>query len=126
MIGRDHWRPVIPNYPRLPPNEARRLHHEFELAPLNILVDWVAGELRREAALRAQRELFERYVLRGLIDSAAEPIDGLHVGDFRTHQPEHHDLAAGYEPQRRKTARAGIVVLEQKTLMIKIGKEPLG
>src|SRR5207248_10794211 len=99
---------------------------DFELAPLIVLAQEIANDVGGEAALRANGELVERDELRRLVDAPLERIDALELRYFRADEPEHHHLALGYKPQRRKTARARTVVFEQETIVRQFIEQPFG
>src|ERR687891_1170266 len=67
----------------------RDLDQALELAPLHVLGDLVALDGRREAALRADRELLHRHVAGCLVDPALERVLALDLRLLRGHDAEH-------------------------------------
>src|SRR5882672_3072691 len=96
------------------PNLARGLDYHLELALLVVLGDAVADHVGGEAALRAERELLERQVLRRLFDPAPQAVDGLELGHLGADEPQDADLALRKVAQRREAAGARAVVLEEE------------
>src|SRR5204862_5441749 len=84
------------------PDLPRGRHDELQLAPLIVHRKQIAGGDRREAALRAEREMLERHVSRGRIDPPAQIVLALEARFLRRDEPQHHVLAAGNETQRLK------------------------
>src|SRR5262249_11351678 len=99
--------------PLLAPDRSRRLENALELAPLILLRDHDMVETA-ETALRTERELLDRQVSRGLLDPTLDQIERLEIGPLGGDEAEHCDLALGHEPQRRKAARAFVIIFEQQ------------
>src|ERR671932_941306 len=74
------------------PRAACDLGDERELALLHAGVDGVALPDRREPALRADRQLLAREVLRRLVDPREQLVRRLELGALRRHEAERHDL----------------------------------
>src|SRR5688572_23015938 len=90
------------------------LDHLTHLRPLLLLGEDVAFLGRGEAALRAERELLERGVLRGLVDAALDQVFRLERAALRGDHADHDDLLAlGQEAQRLETAGAVAVVFQE-------------
>ena len=87
---------------RLTPNFRRRLEHHVELAKLLVFRQQIAAEARREAALRTDRQLFQRQMARCVVDAAAQLIDGFNPANLGRDQTQHGDLALRYETKRVK------------------------
>src|SRR5919106_1418955 len=62
------------------PGLGRDLDQALELAPLHVLADLVALDGRREAALRADRELLHGHVPGRLVDPSLERVLALEIG----------------------------------------------
>ena len=111
----------------LVPHGARRVDDEPQLRPLLVLGDHIAFHHRSEAALRREREVLERNVLRRLFDAPGDRV-GLSssCGSFARDQAQHDGLAFGDEAQRLEAARAFVVVLEQETVDVERVEQLLG
>src|SRR6185295_1285239 len=59
-----------------------RFEHHVELAKLFVLGQQIAAQARGKAALRTDRQLFEREIARRLIDSPAQLVDRFNSRDF--------------------------------------------
>src|SRR5690606_36029928 len=91
--------------PRSLPDVGGDLDDLAHLRPLLVVREDVALLRRREAALRAQRELIERGELGRLVDPALDVVRPLEVAGLRRDEPEHDDLVALREmPQRLEPA----------------------
>src|SRR5438270_3375822 len=84
----------------LAPDLARSFDDELELALLIIPGQWVAHQRGCKAALRAQRQLFQWHVARGLVDAAQQLVLRFQLCGFGRDQTKHHNLAARHEAQR--------------------------
>src|SRR5258707_335938 len=102
--------------PRLSPDFAGRLDDEPQLGGLLVHGECVALHRRRKTALRTQAELLERNESRRFVDPPLECVLALDRAALGSHQPQHHHLALGHEPQRLETARALVVVFEKETV----------
>src|SRR5664279_6539722 len=91
----------------------RRLDHQAQLRSLRLTGDLIAMHGAREAALRRQTKLVQRYHSRGLVDFSLQRVLGFELAELGRDQSENHRFPRGYETQRRKIAGAGIVVLEE-------------
>ena len=88
-----------------PPHQPRCFQDALEFAPLVLFGDRDAVEAA-EAALRAERELFSRQVLRRLADAPAQEIEAFQVGALGRHQSEHRDLAASARNAAARSCRS--------------------
>src|SRR5712692_2048889 len=75
------------------PNPTRRLDHQLELALLVVLADAVADHVGSEAALRAERKLLERQILRRLLDPAPQAVDSLELRHLGADESQDAELA---------------------------------
>src|SRR5215470_12627429 len=103
-----------------------RLHNALELALLLIRAEQVADHIRREAALRADRELIKRQDLRGFINAALECVDSLQLWHLGADEAQHDHLALRHEAQRREAAGAWTVIFEQEAVMRQRIEQALG
>ena len=85
---------------------------QLELRDLFLDGHDVAADAAGEAALRAERELFERRELCRFVDPALQLILALELAVLGRHQAENRDLALRQEAQRFETASARTVVFE--------------
>src|SRR5215468_1972903 len=85
--------------PDLPPDLTRDLDDSLGLVDLLLHGDAVALDGRGKAALRAEGELVERYVFRGLVDPALELVGALQHALLRGDDAEYDHLALGYEAE---------------------------
>src|SRR6202020_2183861 len=108
---------VPPTYAGAPagssPHLASHRDHEIELAAFIVDRDEVAEGAGCEAALRAERQLLERRVARGLVDAAQQVVAGFQLGDFGGDQAEDHRRPWRDEAERLEAAGSFRVVLEQ-------------
>src|SRR6185369_9306384 len=95
------------------PNLLGRLDHQSQFIALCFHCDLVAVHGARKAALRRQRQLLDRRVLRGLGDAALECVLVFQLPEFRGDQTQHGGLALGQETQRAEVAGALVVVLHE-------------
>src|SRR6186713_1201478 len=95
------------------PDLARRLHHNFELAPLIVIAYQVADYIRGKAALRTDGDLLDGRILSGSIDAPFEFIDGFELRHLCAHQTQDNHLSLRQEPQGFESAGARCVVLEE-------------
>ena len=100
----------------LSPNLRCRLDDPIEFPPHFVLAHHF-GIDAAEAALRAECELFEGQVARGLIDTALEFVDRFQIGTLSCDQTQDDDLVLRNQSQRFKTAGAVAVVFEQQPMM---------
>src|SRR3972149_6802693 len=112
--------------PRSAPDPARRLRDQLQLAPLLVPGEQVAEVGGGEAALRADRQVLDRYVLRRLIDAPPQLVDGLKLRLLRADEAEDDHLVPGHEAQRLEAAGALRVVLEQEAVDVELLEGPLG
>src|SRR5712692_2429814 len=108
------------------PNPARRLDHQLELALLVVLADAVADDVGSEAALRAERKLLERQILRRLLDPAPQAVDGLELRQLGADESQDAELAFRNVAQGREAAGARAVVLEQEAPVRQLAEQALG
>src|SRR5262245_58998286 len=101
--------------------------HFAHLGPLLLFGEDVALLGRGEAALRAERELFQRRVFRRLVDAALDVIFLLQRAALRGYQANHRDLVAlRQEAQRLETAGTLGVVFEEIAVEVALAEQPLG
>src|SRR5690606_12419318 len=81
------------------PYRPRHVHDELQLVTLLLHGDLVAVHRAAESALRAERELLDRRVLRGLLDAALEIVGVLELAELGGHQSQHHGLVLRQEAQ---------------------------
>src|SRR5215471_11324622 len=98
---------------RGPPHLARGLDDEAQLGDLARNVHGIAADAAGEAALRAQRQLLERRVLRRLVDASLELVFGLELAALGSDQSEHCHFALRKKTQRLEAAGAGAVIFEE-------------
>src|SRR5580692_2477508 len=109
------------------PGRDRGVRHDPELAELVLLGELVpALGHRREAALRADREVVDVDVLCGLVDPRHDLVDVLELRRLRAHQAEDHDLSLGHVAQRLEPAGPVVVELEQEAVDGERAEQPLG
>src|SRR5260370_40495554 len=108
------------------PHLARGVDDEAQLGDLLGRGQRVALERRGEAALRAEAELLERDIFRGLLDAALERVLLLQRAVLGGDQAEHDHLALGHEAQRLEPARARIVVFEEEAVDLELAEQRLG
>ena len=87
---------------RLTPRPACETSITIDLAPLLLFGEQIAFETRGEPALRAERELLERHVLRGRVDPAAQLVDRFELPGLGRDQAQDDDLPLRDETQRLK------------------------
>src|SRR6478735_1803068 len=98
-----------------PPDLVRGAGHHLELAPLVVGRELVALRDRGEAALRADRQLADVGVARGLLDLAHELLARLDRPVLARHDPERDDRPGGQVAQGRVVARTlGLVPLDEE------------
>ena len=86
---------------RASPRPPRRLDHQLQLAALLVPGQQVAERRRGEAALRRDRQVLERHVLRRLVDAPPQRVDRLELRLLGADQAEHDHLVL------RGTKRSG-------------------
>ena len=69
-----------------------------------------------KTALRTERQLLVRHVLRRLRDAPQEVVLLLDLAVFATHQPQDDDFPLRHEMERCEAARALAVILEQEAI----------
>src|SRR5260370_11731427 len=108
----------------LAPHLARHLDDEAELGFLFLDRQRVAVDGRGEAALRAEAELLERHVAGRLLDAALQFVLGFERRPLGRDETEHHLLRPlRHKAQRRKAARAGIVIFEKEAVDLEIAEQ---
>ncbi len=108
------------------PYLAGRLCNKLQLGPLVLLGKIVSLHGGGKSTLRAQRQLFQREHLCGLINAAQQLLPALKRGALTANQSEDHGFVTGNEAERLKATRAPIVVLQQKAVNSRLMEEPLG
>src|SRR3954447_14769351 len=93
------------------PHQAGCLENAFELPPLIVLRDHDVIETAK-SALRAQRKLFDRQILRCLVDPPLEQFERLQIGSLGRHQAKHRNFSLRHESQGRKASGALVVVFQ--------------
>ncbi len=89
--------------------------HQTDLLPLLVFAEGIPLFSGGETALRAEADLLERHVLRGLGETRFYPLRILQLAVFSGDQPEDHLLMAGTnKAQRREIPGAVVVVLGKK------------
>src|SRR5690606_33263193 len=99
-----------------PPHFVRGFHDQIELRLLLVGAERVAVDGRREAALRAEAELLQRYELRGFLDAPLQRVLLLERALLGGDEAEHHRLALRNIAQRLETARTRVVVFEEEAV----------
>src|SRR5215472_10575946 len=112
--------------PDLAPDLTRDLDDALKLVDLLLDADAVALDGRGEAALRAEGELVERHVFRGLVDPTLELVGTLQHALLRGDEAEYDHLALGYEAERGEAAGARRVVLQEVAVDLDLVEENLG
>src|SRR5215467_1715068 len=107
------------------PDRLRGIGHELELCPLVGFRHRIAGNGRRKAALRADRELCERDILRGFLHAALEHLARFERGSLAADEAQDHALVLD-EAQRLEVAGALGVVFEQEMGHPGAAEEALG
>src|SRR5262245_16925347 len=95
------------------PDRFRCLGHELQLGALVCFRHRVAGNGRGKAALRADRELIERDILRGFAHAALQHLACFECRKLAADETQHHALVLD-EAQRLEIAGALGVVFEQE------------
>src|SRR5436190_3119922 len=101
------------------PHLVRHLDYQREFGPLFALGEQVAMVRAREAALRRQAQVLERYELRGFVDAALERVLRLERAGFRGDEAEHHLLPLRELAQRAEAAGALAVVLHEEAVDVR-------
>ena len=96
------------------PDLARRFDDQFQFLRLIGLAQRIAGDRRGKAALRADRELRQIDVTRGVVDAAAQIVVTLQRRRLAADEAEHDALVLRHKPQRLEIAGARRVVFEQE------------
>jgi len=107
------------------PNLPRHLHQPVKFPPHGVFARRF-GIDAAEAALGADRELFDRDVTRGLIDAAFEVVSGFYVRTLRGHESQDDDFVLGDEAQWLEATGALAVVLQQNTIVLEAAEELFG
>src|ERR1700682_4122559 len=89
------------------------LDDQPQLRGLRVTPDFLAVYSTRKSALRRKAELIERHQACCLLDLALQHVLGFELPELGRHQPEHDGLSRRDEAQRRKVARARVVILEE-------------
>ncbi len=101
--------------------------HQTDLLPLLVFAEGIPLFSGGETALRAEADLLERHVLRGLGETRFYPLRILQLAVFGGDQPEDHLLVAGTnKAQRREIPGAVVVVLQEEGIDINAAKQHLG
>src|SRR4029079_8749749 len=108
------------------PYLARGLDHQAELGDLARDIHGVAADAAGETALRTQRELLQRSMLRSFVDPALELVLGFELAALGGDQAEHRDRALGEKTQRLESAGARAVVFEEVPVDINLVEDELG
>jgi hypothetical protein len=108
------------------PDLARGVRYELELGPLLILGEEIPFCGGSKAALRADREIFQRNEARGFINAAREVVRRFQAWQFRADQSEHDGLSFWDESQCLERARAVVVVFEQEAINFKCAEQFFG
>src|SRR2546428_3415503 len=98
------------------PDRVRGVDAELQLRALVGLGHRIAAHRAGEAALRADRQARHIDVLRRLVRTPAQIVELLELRRLRAHQAEHYALLLRYEAQRRETAGARRVELQQEVI----------
>ncbi len=97
------------------------------LLPLLVFAEGIPLFSGGETALRAEADLLERHILRGLGETRFYPLRILQLTVFGGDQPEDHLLMAGTnKAQRREIPGAVVVVLQEEGIDINAAKQHLG
>src|SRR5713226_4480503 len=111
----------------LAPNVLGELDHLAHFGPLLFFGQNVAFFGRGKAALRAERELFERREFRRLVDAALDRVLALQRAALRGDDPDHDVLVAlGQEAQRLEAAGPLAVVFEEVAVVVALREHPFG
>src|SRR5215510_10663102 len=106
------WR-IVGLTPRLAPHLLCQRDDHFKLRPLLVFRQNIAFLARGEAALRAQGQLVDIDIARGLVDTSLDVIPRFQLAALGRHQAEHHRLDLGHEAQRLEPAGALSVVFHE-------------
>jgi len=99
---------------KLSPYPSCRLAHPLELASFVLDGQVVSNDRRGKAALRAERQAFQRHEAACFRDATNEVFRRLRLRPLGADQSENHRLVVRDVPQRCKRARPLIVVFEEK------------
>src|SRR5215831_9468724 len=99
---------------KLSPYPSCRLAHPLELASFVLDGKVVSNDRRGKAALRAERQAFQRHKAACFHDATNEVFRRLHLRPLGADQSEDHQLFVWDVPERCKRARPIIVVFEEK------------
>src|ERR1700689_4017736 len=108
------------------PDLARGIDHELELAPLLVQGEQVARGDGSEAALSAEREIFEWDEMRGFVNAPAQVVRRFKLWKFRGDKPQHNAFAARHQPQRFEAAGALGIVFQQEVIHVECAKKFFG
>ena len=101
---------------RVSPDFARGVHHELKFLPLLVHGKQVAGGHGCEAALRAERQVFQRHELGSLVDPPPQFILRFQFRLFRRDQAEHDAFPLWNQAQRLEPAATLGVIFEKKPI----------
>src|ERR1700681_1293789 len=101
--------PDLPGAPYL----FRSLDDQAHLRCLRLTRDLITMHGARKATLRRQTELVKRQHFSCLVDFSLQRVLGLELAKLGRDQAQNDGLPRRHEAQRRKIARAGIVVFEE-------------
>src|SRR6266581_2101587 len=99
---------------KLSPYPSRSLAHRLELTSFVLDGKVVSNDRRGKAALRAERQAFQRHKAACFHDATNEIFRRLRLPPLGADQSENHRLVVWDVPQRCKRARPLIVVFEEK------------
>src|SRR6266436_4110875 len=109
------------------PYFARGLDDETQLGDLFVPGQRVAVDGRREAALRAEAELLQRYVFCRLVDPALQLVLAFERGALASDEAEDHPFVpARHEAQWLEPTRAGVVVFQEEAVDSELAEQGLG
>src|SRR6478672_11519417 len=111
---------------RASPYLVRGLDHQAELGDFPRDIHGVAADAAGETALRTQRELLQRRMLRRFVDPALELVLGFELAALGGDQAEDRDLALGEKAQRLEPAGARAVVFEKVAVDIDLVEDQFG
>src|SRR5580658_1436626 len=101
-------RPIASRGHVLAPDAASDVCNETQLGPLFFFGEQISFHGGGEAALRAEREIFQREKAGGLLNSASDVVRIFQLRLFRADQAEDHGLIARNQAQRLE--RSGTIV----------------
>jgi len=95
----------------------------LQLGPLFVFGKKIAFHGGGKAALRAERQIFQRYVDGGLLYAANQYVTFFQLRTLGTDKPQNYRLALGNKPQRSKRAGAFVVISQQGVVGIDAAEE---